>query len=71
MGLEAMINRNVLIDRLAAAAEAKGKSNEARRLYREQLHGMRTVALGDLYKAEIKDDPYSPKAEWKPTAAAA
>ncbi len=71
MGLDAMINRNVLIDRLAAAAEANGKSNEALRLYREQLHGMETVPLGDLYRKEIKDDPYSPKADWKPEAAAA
>ena len=71
MGLEAMINRNVLIDRLAQQAEFDGKEGDALRAYREQLHGMGTVALGDLYKAKIKDEPYSPKAEWKPTAAAA
>jgi len=71
MGLEAMIDRNVLIDRLAAQAEFQGMKGDELRAHRAKLHRMDTVPLADLYKVEIKDDPYSPKAGWKPTAAAA
>lgn len=66
-----MIDRNLLIARLAAKAEKDGTVNDALRAYREKLHGMGTVALGNLYRTQIKDDPYSPKAKWEPEAAAA
>ncbi len=63
-----MINRHLLITRLAEKAEGK-MSPEELRAHRAKLHAMGASELAEFYKKEMGKDPYSPNADRKVEAA--